>query len=194
MENKNYTDQFDEMRRQLNHIKESIEKKGGLSDSHLREIFETKKSDISNRMRILTSMVFCQLPVWGYLSRDLNLSHAFIICTYVILLSALAVMLYINKTSNISFNRDVRQTVEALTKMKRRRVIMRMIGIPIIIAWVVWLVIEIQKGSPIEEPFMVLIDIVLIAAAAGIIIGTVAFRKLQRINDEMIRSLEELQK
>lgn len=193
MENTNYTDQLEQMRKELNDLKLKVENKGRLNDNNLRTVLQTRLDGISRRARRLMVCILCQIPLWTYLSQQLNLSNAFLIATYIILLVSMVALYLVNKTSDLSMTDDLKYTAQRLVEMKKRRQMKRMIGIPVALVWVGFLIMELQREME-HNTYMIYVGVVVISAFLGLVIGTIIYRKFQRSNDEMIQYIEELEK
>ena len=120
----------------------------------------------------------------------------------------LAVMLVVDVAADFRINRIDRNQllsgnlVEAsrqLTQMKKHRAWAFALGMVVVIIWIVWFLIELKNCQGMQDS-----DFLngfaqggivggIIGGVIGLIVAWIIYSKMQRTNDEVIRSIDQLQ-
>ena len=98
----------------------------------------------------------------------------------------------INKMGNNQWQEaDLLTARQTLVQMKQRRKKGEIISIPLVIIWLSFFVLEVFRSS--ANAFM-LSTFAVIGGLLGLGIGLLAYRKMQRTNDELIQEIDQLKK
>lgn len=201
MENNNMNNELEQMREQMQMLRNKLDKQEIINDKMLRQSVKKRMSWIKNFV-YLEFLLLPFMAVVFYGIKDLfdlswwNYGFLLIQCTIDVVLDY-----YVNvaslKTNNIE-NSSLTETMHKLYRMKQIRAKQFIIMITLCAAWFAWTGIEMwhHAGSIAE------MDKIMQGAAyggRGLVIGIpigffVAihiYRKMQRTNDELIQQIEE---
>ena len=197
MENTFISHELDEMRSQINALKEKLEKQTIVNEEHIRRSMKSKMSDINKTVTVtiilgIFALVYC---TWFFYSQ--SCSMAFVISTSVML----AICLGLTIGQKITLGRmDLSQgnlidTAQTLSKIKTHYQNWHKIAIPVLVVWFAWLMYEMTSVLGMNSPMA--IGFCCGAAVGGIIGGVIGFRinrKIVRKAVEILEQIEELQK
>ena len=197
MENTFISHELDEMRSQINALKEKLEKQTIVNEEHIRRSMKSKMSDINKTVTAtiimgILALVYC---TWFFYSQ--SCSMVFVISTSVML----AICLGLTIGQKITLGRmDLSQgnlidTAQSLSKIKTHYQNWHKIAIPVLVVWFAWLMYEMTSVLGINSPMA--IGFCCGAAVGGIIGGVIGFRinrKIVRKAVEILKQIEELQK
>ena len=198
----NNMQEMEQMRSQLEMLKQKLEKQDIVNDRLMRRSMKRKMSWIDKyRWIVLLCIPFvalCFLPTFLQMGLSWWLYGFTVIMVTV---SAIADW-FINRMPEREFMKDnLLETAERLTRMKKIRSRQTVIGIVVCFFWILWLVYELyQAGAKngAESGEMALawgyIVAVVVGLIVGLIIGLSIFFKMQRTNDEIIDEIEQLKR
>lgn len=196
MENTLISHELEEMRMQINDLKNKLEKQNIVNDKHIRNSFRTKISDINRTVTItiivgILALVYC---TWFFHFKGLSL--AFTISTGLML----AVCVLLTLIQKIHLSRidisagNLVETARDISKIRSHYKEWYKTAIPMIIIWVGWMTYEILtrfEMTPMTIGF-------LSGAATGVILGGFIGGRINKkiINraEELLGYIEELQK
>ena len=188
--------ELEEMRVQINILKDKLERQTIVNENHIRNSMKSKASDIN---RVVGISIFAGVFALFYCSWALykfGLSNIFVIST-VVMLAVCVVLTIAQKLTlgKLDFSHgNLVDTARILGKVKTHYSQWHRIAIPLLVIWFGWLIYEvmaIQGSSPISVGFCCG------AAVGGIIGGIIGFRmnrKVVRKAEEILSQIEELQK
>lgn len=197
MENTFISHELEEMRSQINILKDKLEKQTIVNEEHIRRSMKSKMSDINRTITItiflgLFALVYC---TWFFCSQGCSLS--FVIATAVML----AVCLVVTLMQKITVGRmdmskeNLVQTARELSKLSAHYKNWHKIALPMILVWLVWLLYEMIGILGIDTPYAIGFYC---GALVGVIIGGFAGfrinRKVVRKAEEILSQIQELQK
>ena len=191
--------ELDDLRRQINALKEKVDKQGRLNEDLVKKAIQGKMRGLHHNLfwYCLVIGLFVPFIIWDFIS--LGMSWAFIIFTILIFAGSFVAEYFINRMRISDMGDDLVETARKLMQMKRNRKKQLIIGFSTIAIWLPWYFFEIYKTMISDlgpENMAAFILIILISMAAGGILGLVIglsfYRKLQRTNDEMINQINEL--
>ena len=198
METNKDMQELEQMREQMNKLKEKLDKQEIVNEQMLRYTMKSRMSWI-NKYRWLALLSipfvsFCFLPMLfnGTISGWL---YAF---TVVMVAVSAIIDFIINRVSDHSImNGNLLELSQKLVNMKRKRRIQTIVGMIVVCLWILWLLLEMRYSSSGSDPaFQEFTKAMMIGAGIGGLIGiTVAliiYFKMQRTNDELIRQLDEM--
>jgi len=196
MENTLISHELEEMRMQINDLKNKLEKQNIVNDKHIRNSFRTKISDINRTVTItiiagIFALVYC---TWFFHFKGLSL--AFTIATGIML--AVCVMLTLIQKKHLSridiSAGNLVETARDISKIRSHYKEWYKTAIPMIIIWFGWMTYEILTRF---EMTPMTIGFLSGAATGGILGGVIGSRINKKIinrAEELLGYIEELQK
>lgn len=189
--------ELEQMRSQIGILKEKLEKQTIVNELHIRKSMNSKMSDINKTVTItiflgVFALVYC---TWFFYSQ--GCSHAFVICTAVMLAFCLALTIVQRIVlGSIDLSRgNLVETATTLSKTKTHYQNWHKIAIPMLVIWFGWMLYEMTGILGLESPMA--IGFFCGAAAGGIIGGILGFRINRKIVGkaaEILDQIEELQR
>ncbi|MBR5170656.1 MAG: hypothetical protein IKW85_08820 [Muribaculaceae bacterium] len=197
-DNFNAYDEFnelDEMRQQLNDVKNKVEKQGHLNEELVKRVVQDKMKSVHRTVFQLAALAIAATPIYIFLKYQAGLSWALVIFTIVMLLGFIIADYFINHMDINHMGDDMIETARKLTQMKKNRSISQKIGLAVCVPWLAWFGYEYYQYNLShfgqDNALFTLLPIA-IGAIAGATIGIIIYRRMQRTNDEMIDQINEL--
>ena len=195
-QNSNFNDynELDDLRRQINDLKQKVDQQGRLNEDLVKKTIQGKMKGVHNMIFKLGFVAVACIPLYIMMKYQVGLSWPLIIFTIVFMLASLTSDYFINRMDVSHMGDDLVETANKLIKMKKNRVIGQRIGIGVALIWLVWFCYEYFTVNSAYGPEFAWGSVasVLIGAAVGGFIGLRIFNKMQRTNDEMIDQINEL--
>ena len=193
MENIENMNELEEMRRELQVLKEKVERKGVLNEQLVRQSIKDKMSDIRRTVYKLLVVVLLAIPLWIFIKYQHNLSWPFTIFTILMMSVSAGFDWYINRMDDASIGGDLKDTARRLVEMKKRRSLQEKIGCFVMLPlWMVWAGYEFYHNIADSTEALCLVIGMLVGGVVGLAIGLSIFFKWQRKNDEMIEQINNL--
>lgn len=197
MENNTLISQeLEEMRSQINILKDKLEKQNIVNEQHIRRSMKSKMSSINRTIAgtIIAGSFALPYCTWFFWSQDL--SKLFIVATAIMLAVCLGLtILQQVRLKNLDFSdSNLVETAEELSKVKKHYSEWKWVALPMIIIWLGWLIYEMINNMG-TEPYV--IGFCCGAAVGAIIGGIIGFRinrKVIRKTGEILEQIEELQR
>ncbi len=199
MENNNIQmEEFEAMRAQMNILKEKLEKQEIVNDKMMRQAMATKMNYVE---RYVWRQIFWILPF----SAIAMLSIVFLFgaswwwyaITMIFLGADVYSDYYINIKHKPNFNSDLIQAARVLTWQKQMRLRCLIISAILLVLWIVWLcaiIMSLDTGG--QEFYEGMksggIGGLFFGLIIGGIVGGIIFFKMQRINTELIKQIEDV--
>ena len=189
--------ELEEMRAQLGTLKEKLEKQTIINEKHIRGSMKSKMSDIN---RTVTGTIFAGIfalvyCTWYFAYQGCSLPY--IIATGVMLAVCLAITL-VQKVAlgRMDFSqRNLVETAEKLSKIKKHYQDWYKIAIPMLIIWLGWTIYEMSSVLAFDKEMTI---IFCCGALGGMIIGGLIAirinRKVIRKATEILDQISELQR
>lgn len=196
MENEKFISQeLEEMRSQIDILKNQLEKQVIVNDTHIRNSMKSKASDINRTVGAtiflgVIALIYC---TWFFYSQGLSL--LFVIAT-AIMLATCIILTIAQKAAlgKLDFSSDnIVETAKILGKIKTHYSEGHRIAIPMILIWFGWLIYEVISTL---GPSPMTIGFCCGAFIGGILGGIMGFRinrKVVRKASEILSQIEELQ-
>ena len=196
MENEKFISQkLEEMRSQIDILKNQLEKQVIVNDTHIRNSMKSKASDINRTVGAtiflgVIALIYC---TWFFYSQGLSL--LFVIAT-TIMLATCIILTIAQKAAlgKLDFSSDsIVETAKILGKIKTHYSEWHRIAIPMILIWFGWLIYEVISTL---GPSPMTIGFCCGAFIGGILGGIMGFRinrKVVRKASEILSQIEELQ-
>ena len=195
MENEKFISQeLEEMRSQIDILKNQLEKQVIVNDTHIRNSMKSKASDINRTVGAtiflgVIALIYC---TWFFYSQGLSL--LFVIATSIML--ATCIILTIAQKAalgKLDFSSDnIVETAKILGMIKTHYSEWHRIAIPMILIWFGWLIYEVISTL---GPSPMTIGFCCGAFIGGILGGIMGFRinrKVVRKASEILSQIEEL--
>lgn len=196
MENEKFISQeLEEMRSQIDILKNQLEKQVIVNDTHIRNSMKSKASDINRTVGAtiflgVIALIYC---TWFFYSQGLSL--LFVIAT-AIMLATCIILTIAQKAAlgKLDFSSDnIVETAKILGKIKTHYGEGHRIAIPMILIWFGWLIYEVISTL---GPSPMTIGFCCGAFIGGILGGIMGFRinrKVVRKASEILSQIAELQ-
>ena len=189
--------ELEQMRTQIGMLKQKLEQQAIVNDTHIRNSMKSKISDLN---RTILGTIFAGIfavifaPVTFYVQ---GCSLIFVIATAIMLAVCLGLTIVqkINLGSMMELSQDnLVETARKLSKVRTHYKEWYRIAIPMILAWVGWMIYEMVNTIGIESPTAIGFYC---GAGVGLLIGgIIGFRinrKVVRQANEILAQIEELQ-
>ena len=190
---KNTIDHMEELKQQFAILTGKLESQEINNERLLRTVMKTKMKSIN---KYYYWLFFLGLPIIILCFQTFYCKGQVSLLFYVstVLLAVLDTIcgMVINKMGNNQWQEaDLLTARQTLVQMKQRRKKGEIISIPLVIIWLSFFVLEVFRSS--ANAFM-LSTFAVIGGLLGLGIGLLAYRKMQRTNDELIREIDQLKK
>ena len=190
---KNTMDHMEELKQQFAILTDKLESQEINNERLLRTVMKTKMKSIN---KYYYWLFFLGLPIIILCFQTFYCKGQVSLLFYVstVLLAVLDTIcgMVINKTGNNLWQEaDLLTARQTLVQMKQRRKKVEIISIPLVIIWLSFFVLEVFRSS--ANAFM-LSTFAVIGGLLGLGIGLLAYRKMQRTNDELIQEIDQLKK
>lgn len=190
---KNTIDHMEELKQQFAILTDKLESQEINNERLLRTVMKTKMKRIN---KYYYWLFFLGLPIIILCFQTFYCKGQVSLLFYVstVLLAVLDTIcgMVINKMGNNQWQEaDLLTARQTLVQMKQRRKKGEIISIPLVIIWLSFFVLEVFRSS--ANAFM-LSTFAVIGGLLGLGIGLLAYRKMQRTNDELIREIDQLKK
>lgn len=198
MDNQNYNpndfNELDDLRQQINAIKNKVDEQGYLNEELVKKTIQGKMKGVHRTLMLLAvAVIFC-IPLYIWMKYEENLSWPLIIFTIIIMIGSLISDYFINRINVSHMGDDLVETARKLTKMKKDRNLGRTIGMSVATVWLVWFIYEFYHSHLAHgetEAWLSIIPL-LVGAGIGLVVGLRIFSKMQRANDDMIEQINDL--
>lgn len=199
--NNNFNDfnELDDLRQQLNDLKNKVDQQGHLNESLVKKAVQGKMKGLHRFLLryCLIMGLFIPFIIWDFIQNQF--SWPFIAFTLLIFLGSFVAEYFINRMDVNQMGDDLVETARKLLQMKKNRRTQLAIGFCILAIWLPWYAYEIYKSmiltvdpSDVSGMMTVIIIGMLIGITIGLAIGLTFYRRMQRTNDEMINQINDL--
>lgn len=190
---KNTMDHMEELKQQFAILTDKLESQEINNERLLRTVMKTKMKSIN---KYYYWALFLGLPVIVFCFQSFynkgQVSLLFYVSTVLIAAVDIIVEMVINKTGNNQWQEaDLLTARQTLVQMKQRRKKVEIISIPLVMIWLSFFVLEVSRST---TDALMLSTLAVIGGMVGLGIGLLAYRKMQRTNDELIREIDQLKK
>ena len=190
---KNTMDHMEELKQQFAILTDKLESQEINNERLLRTVIKTKMKSIN---KYYYWVLFLGLPVivlcFQSLYNEGQVSLLFYVSTVLIAALDIIVEMVINKTGNNLWQEaDLLTARQTLVQMKQRRKKVEIISIPLVMIWLSFLAFELFRNS---TDALMLSTLAVIGGMVGLGMGLLAYRDMQRTNDELIREIDQLKK
>jgi len=185
--------ELEEMREQINVLKEKLANETIVNDKLLRESTKSKIFSIQKRGITMIALAVFAAPFCFWAFSKNNLSLAFCIATAVMVLfcAVMTALMHARVNSNSATSGSLVDCVKQVKKLKKQYVDWYKIAIPMIIVWLAWLLTETFMNTPDKTIAVTLAISMLVGGFVGGAIGFSIHRKVINDCDDIIASIEE---
>ena len=190
---KNTMDHMEELKQQFAILTDKLAYQEINNERLFRTVMKTKMKSIN---KYYYWLFFLGLPIiilcfQTFYSKG-QVSLLFYVSTVLLAVLDTICGMVINKMGNNQWQEaDLLTARQTLVQMKQRRKKGEIISIPLVIIWLSFFVLEVFRSS--ANAFM-LSTFAVIGGLLGLGIGLLAYRKMQRTNDELIQEIDQLKK
>ena len=193
--------EFEEMRQQLGILKNKLDNQTLINDKLIRQSMLNKMS-FMKKYTWVSFLALLFIYYAYYEAREMfNLSWWFYGFTVIFMTFSVCIDAYINHVNKKDFlNGDLIAASLQMQRMKKLRKKSLLCGISILTIWIPWLCVELYNGSGAanggENTSMFYGMIVggVVGLIAGVAIGIWIYLRMQRINSDIIKQIDELTK
>lgn len=191
--------QLEELRQQMTELRQQLDRQEIVNESLIRQSMTGKMSWIKKYIWLEVAMVPLCLLILAPVHAMMGLSWWLFAFLAVMLIVDVAADFYINRVDkNQLLTGNLVEASRKLVLMKKQRAWAFALGLLGVIIWFVWFLYELQSvAGSFAEDFLngfAKGGIVggVIGAIIGLTIAIVIFRKMQRTNDEVLASIDQL--
>ena len=190
---KNTMNHMEELKQQFAILTDKLESQEINNERLLRTVMKTKMKNIN---KYYYWVLFLGLPVivlcFQSLYNEGQVSLLFYVSTVLIAALDIIVEMVINKTGNNQWQEaDLLTARQTLVQMKQRRKKVEIISIPLVMIWLSFFVLEVFRST---TDALMLSSLAVIGGMVGLGMGLLAYRDMQRTNDELIQEIDQLKK
>ena len=192
----NEFNELDDLRRQINDLKNKVDQQGRLNDELVRKTIQKKMKGVHHIILWLSILAIAAIPLYIVMKVEDGFSWPFTIFTILFLLGCVTADYLINHIDVRHMGDDMVGTARKLAQMKKNRSLSQKISISIAVLWLAWFCYEFYQTHlelmSSQSALVGIVSIFVMSALIGGAIGYSLFRKMQRANDEMIDQINEL--
>lgn len=197
-DNKNLSEELEQMRTQFNQLKEKLKNQEIVNDHLVRQAMKRKMSWIEKyvkiEMYVLLPFVLLDCLIIVFI---LDMSWWWYIYTALFMIFEIAADYYINIHKAANFDSNLIEAANVLAWQKKKRIQQLYADMPLLIIWVVWLgigIISLNTGGKefLEGMKHGCIGGGIVGFAIGMFLGIKYLLKMQRINTELIQQINEM--
>ena len=185
--------QFEDMRQQMNTLKNKLNQQEIVNDRIIRRSMKKTVGNITRRYYIIMAIALLMIP-YTYVVFILNqeLSMAFWIGTSIFMLICAGATYYnsLNVANSNMMSKNLVEVRHKMAKAKKFDANWLFFGIPAVIAWLAWLTWELYQKYSDDTRFM--LYGVICGAVLGSIIGIKTHLRTQKQYQEIIDQIEDL--
>ena len=186
--------ELDDIRQQLNAIKNKVDEQGHLNVRLVKEAIKNKMRNVHRTsMMFAAASMFC-MPLFIWMKYEENLSWPLIIVTIVMMLGSIIADYFINRIDVQRMGDDMVETARRLTKLKSNRSKSHRINLTVALLWLLWFIYEFYTSHlsmGVQAARMSVIPII-VGATIGASLGVFIYHRMQCDIDEIIRQINDV--
>ena len=194
--NTDYNDinELNDLRQQLNDLKNKVNQQGYLNESLVKMTIRGKMTGVHHTIMLLAVATMLCIPLFIWMKYEQNLSWALTTATIVMMLGSLISDYFINRIDVRHMGDDMVETARKLTQMKANRGKAHRISLTVALLWLLWFIFEFYNSQLALGVQTARLSVIILFAGAtiGAILGVFIYHKMQRANDEMIEQINDL--
>lgn len=185
--------ELDEMRRQMAILKDKLEKQTIVDDRIIRRAIKHSASTINKRYLVISILALAMIPYgyWAFVKLN-GLSIQLWIASCVMMLMVVAFCFFNGRAMRDPKLADgnLHDTMQRVATAKRRDNNWLWLGIPMVLAWAVWVGREMAQKMGGED-FKFFMPFFIICLVAGILVGLAVHFKTQRHYRDILEQIED---
>lgn len=193
MENLNNMNELEEMRRELQVLKDKVERKGVLNERLVKKSIRDNMKGIRHTIYRMLAVAVLVTPLWLFIKYQYNLTWPLFIFTLLIMYVSVFFDWIINRMDTDNVDKDLKETANKLVEMKKRRTLQEKIACLVVLPiWAIWVGYEFYQNAPDHQQGLIMLVSMAIGGVIGGAAGLSIFFRWQRKNDEMIEQINDL--
>ena len=194
-DNRIFSQELEEMRSQVAILRQKLDKQTIISDIHIRNSMNTKRSDMTRTIAATIVLGLLSIPYSSFIFYKFGFSLYFIVASALMVAVCCGITIKQRCTlKNLDFSQgNLLDVAEKLNKIKTHYHEWFKIAIPLLLVWSTWLFYEgftYMEPSPIQRGFF---TGAVIGLVIGGIIGLLINRKIVKKSTEILAQISELQ-
>ncbi|BCS85889.1 MULTISPECIES: hypothetical protein [Prevotella] len=185
-------EEFEMMKKQLDVLKDKLDKETIINEQLMRRAMKEDVSRLHKDAIIICCVALLGIPYCTWIFSHFNLSDLFIGVTDVFLVVAIIYTYITHKGLNANdlLDGNLVDVSYKITKIRRLGALWLRLSIPFIIIWFAWFLFETLKQNAEEVRSMAYGGIV--GGIIGTILGTIKYRKNRKKTQEILLQIKEL--
>lgn len=185
-------EELDMMKKQLEVLKDKLDKETIINEQLMRKAMKDKVSKLHKEAIIIACVALFGIPYCTWVFSFMHMSYLFIGVTDVFLAIAIVYTFFTHKglKANDLLNGNLVDVSYKITKMRHLESAWLRFSIPFITCWFAWFIFELMKQNGDEAKGMAIGGAV--GGVIGAIIGTIKYRKRRKKSQEILLQIKEL--
>lgn len=185
-------EELDMMKKQLEVLKDKLDKETIINEQLMRRAMKDKVSKLHKEAIIIACVALFGIPYCTWVFSFMHMSYLFIGVTDVFLAIAIVYTFFTHKglKANDLLNGNLVDVSYKITKMRHLESAWLRFSIPFITCWFAWFIFELMKQNGDEAKGMAIGGAV--GGVIGAIIGTIKYRKRRKKSQEILLQIKEL--
>ena len=185
-------EEFETMKKQLEVLKDKLDKETIINEQLMRKTMKDKVSKLHKEAIIIACVAHFGIPYCTWVFSFMHMSYLFIGVTDVFLAIAIVYTFFTHKglKANDLLNGNLVDVSYKITKMRHLESAWLRFSIPFITCWFAWFIFELMKQNGDEAKGMAIGGAV--GGVIGAIIGTIKYRKSRKKSQEILLQIKEL--
>ena len=185
-------EEFEMMKKQLEVLKDKLDKETIINEQLMRKTMKDKVSKLHKEAIIIACVALFGIPYCTWVFSFMHMSYLFIGVTDVFLAIAIVYTFFTHKglKANDLLNGNLVDVSYKITKMRHLESAWLRFSIPFITCWFAWFIFELMKQNGDEAKGMAIGGAV--GGVIGAIIGTIKYRKSRKKSQEILLQIKEL--
>ena len=185
-------EELDMMKKQLEVLKDKLDKETIINEQLMRKTMKDKVSKLHKDAIIIACVALFGIPYCTWVFSFMHMSTLFIGVTDVFFVIAIIYTYITHKglKSNDLLNGNLVDVSYKITKMRHLESAWLRFSIPFITCWFAWFIFELMKQNGDEAKGMAIGGAV--GGVIGAIIGTIKYRKSRKKSQEILLQIKEL--
>ena len=185
-------EELDMMKKQLEVLKDKLDKETIINEQLMRKAMKDKVSKLHKEAIIIACVALFGIPYCTWVFSFMHMSYLFIGVTDVFLAIAIVYTFFTHKglKANDLLNGNLVDVSYKITKMRHLESAWLRFSIPFITCWFAWFIFELMKQNGDEAKGMAIGGVV--GGVIGAIIGTIKYRKRRKKSQEILLQIKEL--
>ena len=192
MDKDNNIEELEMMKKQLEVLKDKLDKETIINEQLMRKAMKDKVSKLHKEAIIIACVALFGIPYCTWVFSFMHMSELFIIVTDIFFAIAIVYTYITHKglKANDLLNGNLIEVSYKITRMRHLESAWLRFSIPFIICWFTWFIFELMKQNGDEAKGMAIGGVV--GGVIGGIIGIMKYRKSRKKSQEILLQIKEL--